>query len=206
MINTVEKIDSGRDDSILRSVNPLECINYVEKDDGGQGDSLILSVMPPECTNNIEKIDGARGDSLLRSVTPLESIITEHINIALLFETQEDSPGVKGPVICDDIYVSDRLACSITPSLGPGVAEMLSLEMTHGNYQTCVPHFTPASNECGRVDAEAHKIIDKCRHTSCYCCDVTADYIEDWIDLFEEGHFFWCLFENAIIPEELQSK
>ena len=39
MINTVDKIDSGWGDSILRSVNPLECINYVEKDDGGQGDS-----------------------------------------------------------------------------------------------------------------------------------------------------------------------
>ena len=206
MINTVEKIDGGRGGSLLRSVTPPESINYDEKDDGGQGDSLLLSVMPPECTNNIEKIDGGRGDSLLRSVTPPESIINEHIDNAPVFETQEDSPDVKGPVICDDIYVSDRLACSITPSLGPGVAEVLSLEMTHGNYQTGVPHFTHASNNsvCGGVDAEAHKIIDKCRHTSCYCCEVTADYIEDWIDLFEDGPLFGCLFENGIIPEELQ--
>ena len=90
--------------------------------------------------------------------------------------------------------------------LGPGVAEVLSLEMTHGNYQTGVPHFTHAWNNsvCGGVDAEAHKIIDKCRHRSCYCCQVTADYIEDWIDLFEDGPLFGCLFENGKIPEELQ--
>ena len=78
---------------------------------------------------------------------------------------------------------------------------MLSLGMTHGNYQTGVPHFTLASNEYGGLDAEAHKIIDKCHHTS---CEVTADYIEDLIDLFEDGHLFGCLFENGIIPEGLQ--
>ena len=44
-------------------------------------------------------MDGGRGDSLLRSVTPPESIINEHIDNAPLFETQEDSPDVKGPVI-----------------------------------------------------------------------------------------------------------
>ena len=158
--------------------------NIFEKTDGGWGDSLLQSVTPVEMINTVEKIDGGRGDSLLRSVAPPESIITEHINNAPLFETQEDSPGVEGPVICDDIYVSDRLACSITPSLGPGVAEVLSLEMTHGNYQTGVPHFTHASNNS--------------------VCEVTEDYIEDWIDLCEDGPLFGCLFENGKIPEELQ--
>ena len=86
-----------------------------------------------------------------------------------MFETQEDSPGVQGPLICDDIYVSDRLAGSITPFLGSGVAEVLFSGMTHGNYQSRVPHFSLATKECGGVDAEAHNIIDKCRHISRYC-------------------------------------
>ena len=168
MINTVEKIDGSRGGSLLRSVTPPESIKYVEKDDGGQGDSLLLSVMPPECTNNIEKIDGGRDDSLLRSVAQPKSIITEQIDNAPLFETQEDSPDVKGSVICDDSYVSDRLACSITPSLGPGVAEVLSLEMTHGNYQTGVPHFTHASVKelpSGKLASDHSKCIK--RETTC---------------------------------------
>ena len=33
---------------------------------------------------------------------------------------------------------------------------------------------------------------------------MTAEYIEDLTDLFEDVPLFGCLFENGIIPEELQ--
>ena len=48
-------------------------------------------------------MDGGQGDSLLQSVTQPESLITEHTNSAPLFETQEDSLGARGFIICDDI-------------------------------------------------------------------------------------------------------
>ena len=108
---------------------------------------------------------GGRDDSLLLSVTPLESLITEHINGASLFETQEYSFGARWFIICDDIEVSGRLARTFTPSLGPGVAEVLSSYMTHGTQQINGPHFTHTMSNCGGVVAEAYKTIDECRHT-----------------------------------------
>ena len=78
---------------------------------------------------------------------------------------------------------------------------MLSSEMTHGTHQIAGPHFTHTMSNCGGVDAEAYTTTDECRHTHCYCCTMTVDFIDVWLDFFEDGPLIKCLFETGIIPE-----
>ena len=79
-------------------------------------------------------------------------------------------------------------------SLGPGVAEVLSSEMSHGMTQIGVPHFTLAmlNSVCDGVDAETHKIIC-CHQVHCCCCKIAANSEDCW-DLFEDKTLFGCLF------------
>ena len=94
---------------------------------------------------------------------------------------QDKDPEYNGPYITDDDF-SGR-SVHTTTCLEPGVAEVLSSEMSHGMSQIGVPHFTHAMRNavCDGVDTEAHKIIDS-RHVNC-CCERTACYHDDQLDL-----------------------
>ena len=106
--------------------------------------------------------------------------------------SQKKNSEHEGPFSCTGD--SDSVAQTIT-SLGPGVAEVLSSEMSHGMTQIGVPHFTHAmlNSVCDGVDAETHKIIC-CHQVHCCCCKIAANTEDCW-DLFEDETLFGCLFE-----------
>ena len=83
---------------------------------------------------------------------------------------------------------------------------MLFSEMSHGMSQIGVPHFMHAKyySVCNGVDAEAHKITHS-RHSYCCCCRRAACCEEDWLDHFEDGSVFGCLFEAEVNPDVLDA-
>ena len=106
--------------------------------------------------------------------------------------SQKKNSEHEGPFSCTGD--SDSVAQTIT-SLGPGVAEVLSSEMSHGMTQIGVPHFSHAmlNSVCDGVDAETHKIFC-CHQEHCCCCKIAANTEDCW-DLFEDETLFGCLFE-----------
>ena len=118
-------------------------------------------------------------------------------------DNQDKDPELIGPSIDDDNHGSDA---HTTICLGPGVAEVLSSEMSHGMSQIGVPHFMHAKHYsvCNGVDAEAHKITHS-RQSYCCCCRRAACCVEDWLDHFEDGSVFGCLFEAEVNPDMLNA-
>ncbi|MEW8544975.1 MAG: reverse transcriptase domain-containing protein [Candidatus Thiodiazotropha sp.] len=131
---------------------------------------------------------------------PSDGTVQEHTH-CVSYNCQDKDPEDDGPFINDDNISGGRALP--TTCLGPGAAEVLSTEMTHGMSQIGVPHFTHATLKtvCAGVDAEAHKIIDS-RHVHCCCCGMTACCTGDWWDHFEDETLFGCLFEIEV-PSEL---
>ena len=82
--------------------------------------------------------------------------------------SQKKNSEHEGPFSCTGDSGSVELTAT---SSGPGVAEVLSSEMSHGMTQIGVPHFTYAmlNSVCDGVDAETHKIIC-CHQVHCCCC------------------------------------
>ena len=106
-------------------------------------------------------------------------------------------PRCNGPSLTDDNY-SGRSEHTIT-DFRPGVAEVLSSEMTHGMTQIGFPHLThtTVNSVCDEVDAEAHKIFNS-RQVHCCCCMMAAYFeMENWIDHIEDETLFGCLFETG---------
>ncbi|MEW8546534.1 MAG: reverse transcriptase domain-containing protein [Candidatus Thiodiazotropha sp.] len=126
---------------------------------------------------------------------PSDGTIQKHMPGVSYFDQDKD-PESSGPNIIDDNH-SGRNVHTIT-DLEPGVAEVLSSEMSHGMSQIGVPHFTHAmlNAVCDGVDAEAHKIISS-RQVHCCCCRRAAYYMEEWWDHLEDGTLFGCLFETG---------
>ena len=88
---------------------------------------------------------------------PNDGTISKHIN-SVSYVDQNMDPRYNGPSLTDDNY-SGRSAHTIA-DFRRGVAEVFSLEMTHGMTQIGDPHLahTMINSECD-VDAEAHKIV-----------------------------------------------
>ena len=88
---------------------------------------------------------------------PNDSTIMKHIN-SVSYVDQDMDPRYKRPSLTDD-NCSGRSVHTIA-DCRPGVAEVLSLEMTHGMTQIGGPHLTHTmvNSECGEVDA-AHEIV-----------------------------------------------
>ena len=119
-------------------------------------------------------------------------------------DNQDKDPELIGPSITDDSFRGSDAHTTIC--LGPGVAEVLSSEMSHGMSQIGVPHLMHAKHYsvCNGVDAEAHKITHS-RHSYCCCCRRAACCVEDWLDHFEDGSVFGCLFEAEVNPDMLNA-
>ena len=116
---------------------------------------------------------------------------------------QDKDPELIGSSITDDdFHGSDA---HTTLCLGPGVAEMLSSEMSHEMSQIGVPHFRHATifSVCNRVDAEAHELVHSRHAYCCCCCRRVACYVEICLDHPEDGSLFRCLFEIEKNPDKL---
>ena len=124
---------------------------------------------------------------------PCDCTIQKHVE-GVSYVDQDKDPEYNGPLITDDDF-SGR-SVHTTTCLEPGVAEVLSTEMSHGMSQIGVPHFTHAVRNavCDGVDAEAPKFFNS-RHVHGCCCERAAYYAEDWWDHFEDETLFGCLFD-----------
>ena len=110
----------------------------------------------------------------------------------------EDSPGVRGFIICHVTFMSGRLICTFTPSLGHGVARVLSSEMTHGTHQMGVPYFTHKMSNCCGVKLSMNVVT----HTLLLLQNDSRLY-RRLARLFEDGLLLsFCLRLRS--PEEIQ--
>ena len=132
---------------------------------------------------------------------PFDGTIQKHTQGVSNFD-QDKTPESNGPDVTDDNVSGSHV--HTTTCLGPGVAEMLSSEMSHGMSQDGVPDFMHATlnSVSNGVDANAHKISSS-RHVHCCCCERATFYAEDWWDHFENGTLFGCLFDETENSETL---
>ena len=133
---------------------------------------------------------------------PSDGTIPKHIN-SVLYVDQDMDPRYKGPSLTDNNY-SGRSVHTIT-DFRPGVAEVLSSEITHGMTQIRVPHLThtTVNSVCNEVDAEAHKTFNS-RQVHYCCCMMAAHFeMEKWIDHLEDETLFGWLFETGENSHEL---
>ena len=85
-------------------------------------------------------------------------LVMKHVE-GVSYVDQDKDPEYNGRYITDDDF-SGR-SVHTTTCLEPGVAEVLSTEMSHGMSQIGVPHFTHAVRNavCDGVDAELTKFL-----------------------------------------------
>ena len=185
----IADLNAGLDDVAQKAVTNLENVG---------GDKIVT--LP--CIGG-DTHDYVNHNRDIHEVTlPNDGTIPKHIN-SVSYVDQDMDPRYNGPSLTDDNY-SDRSAQTIT-DFRPGVAEVLSLEMTHGMTQIGVPHLTHTmiNSVCDEVDAEAHKNFNS-RQVHCCCCMMAAYFeMENWIDHLEDETLFGCLFETGENSHEL---
>ena len=184
----IADLNAGLNDGVQNSVTQNENVG---------GDNVVTLPCIGGDTHDIYPDGGGNGVTL-----PNDGTIPKHVDCVLYIDQDRD-PWYNGPSFTDD-NSSGRNVHTAT-DLGPRVAEVFSLELTHGMTQVGVPHFTHATinSVCDGVDAVAHTNF-KSRSVHCCCCMMAA-YIEreDWIDHLEDGTLFGCLFETGEDSHEL---
>ena len=180
------------------------------KCEGEKGAVTVISLNEEKYrSGHVVALPSYRSDSevtlpCIRSVSedtlPSNGTVQEHIH-SVSFDCQDRGPEHGGPIMTDDSFGGRRELT--TTCFGPRVAEVLSSEMTHGMSQDGVPHFMHATlkSVCTGVDANTHE-ISVSRHVQC-CCERAECYREDWLDCFEDGTLFGCLFDLGNKSEEL---
>ena len=182
----------------------------LKKCEGEKGAVTVISLNEEKYrSGHVVALPSYRSDSevtlpYIRSVSedtlPSNGTVQEHIH-SVSFDCQDRGPEHGGPIMTDDSFGGRRELT--TTCFGPRVAEVLSSEMTHGMSQDGVPHFMHATlkSVCTGVDANTHE-ISVSRHVQC-CCERAECYREDWLDCFEDGTLFGCLFDLGNESEEL---
>ena len=189
---------------------PAEIKADLTKCEGEKGAVTVISLNEEKYrSGHVVALPSYRSDSevtlpCIRSVSedtlPSNGTVQEHIH-SVSFDCQDRGPEHGGPIMTDDSLGGRRELT--TTCFGPRVAEVLSSEMTHGMSQDGVPHFMHATlkSVCTGVDANTHE-ISVSRHVQC-CCERAECYREDWLDCFEGGTLFGCLFDLGNKSEEL---
>lgn len=196
---------SGRVHNNADSLSRRPCYNnsckFCERYEKRYSPELLINVLENVRETNAVKSASEEGKGLSDSKVTLNDISDqEHTQSALFYENQDKNPEFIGPFNTDDIF-SGR-SVHTTTCLEPGVASVLSKEMTLGMTQIGVPH-SSQTKVCAGVDAEAHKINNDGRHMEYCSCKKTADSTEDWWDHFGDESLIGRLFETEDFSEEL---